>query len=193
MIKIYISKSNEIKNSLFTDLRSYLHEAIKIPNFHSWHDKEMVYSSRNLVDSDTVIVLVEDFHTIGKGVYNEIIEARRLKKKVAVAYFRKSDETFQFYTFNLGSRVNSSDWTKYCEIDCGSNITKGHIKYIELLNLKFASEQIYKLDELGLPIESEKMQVEDIIGHLGAMNAHIPVEFGPFDSRLLLRRRRRLS
>ena len=178
-IKIYISRSNTVSNSLLQDFDKYL---ASLPESIDtiWHDIRYSYNSNLPKKAQVIVVLVSNFGNIGKGVYDEIKKGIEQGKLVTVAYRRISDNTFQFYDFYLKKKGNHSEhWKNYADLSCVTNASnKVLIHFNELSKNKSIKDKVIEIyNETGMiPVDSALLESSII--------------FNKFDTRLLLRRRR---
>ena len=129
--KVYIARSNDIKQSLLATLDKQLHSGMIKDVATIWHNRSYSYDKKLLLAADGIIVLVDSFNGyIGKGTYDEIQTAISLNKPVKFAYFRQNDQIFQFYNCSVEIQRDTCDWSKYASYSCGTNCTYEFIKSI---------------------------------------------------------------
>lgn len=152
-IKIYISRSNEIANTLLAVLNKQLHSGMIKDVVTNWYDRSHSYNKSLLLTSDAVIVLVDNFNGyIGKGTYDEIKTATSLNKPVVFAYFRRNDQMFQFYNYSIELR-DSNNWDKHASYRCRTNCTYEFIKSIG--GFKSYKKEIEVVNDLIIPYDND--------------------------------------
>ena len=72
------------------------------------------------------VVFSEWFDLVGRGVWEEVKHARKLKKPVYV--LRKVDGEYKIFKFSRGRIVNKDDWRNYAQMYCSESVNKKTLK-----------------------------------------------------------------